>query len=326
MQTYLYLISFILLNGLGECVQPYFPNQIVFSPDNGATIFAIDELNQRASVSRKYGDSGEETSYVMKHFPFAPPDSPQSTYYVQLSVNSPPLDCQYGTYWKYGGNQYNSFPAHWWVNLTTYEIQNYFKFQHGMIHSTNSSETEDHWYANETCYVDLGPDVPCLEIYFIKNTEIPLRSLQVIRRGWVAYQSTTNYKVIAVGKPDDKYFDSIPKDWFLSCRDVMLGLYYEPQTTKIDLKQSVKVQIWLPTPPHRINGNDNVVIQWKPSNCSDCFTFSPKELTFNIKNFQERQTITITRVKAGGQTTLVPTFNGGGFDRVPPETYPIYIQ
>ena len=262
----------------------------------------------------------------MKHFPYAIPDSPQSTNYVQLLVDSPPLGCQYGTYWKYGGNQQNSFPAHWWVNFTTFEIQNYLQFKYDMIHSTNSSETEDHWYSNETCRPDTGEIVPCQEIYFIKNTEIPLRIVQVVRRGWVVIQETFNYKVIAMGKPDDKYFDSIPKDWSLTCRDVTLGLFYDPQTTKIDLNQSVKVQIWLPTPPHRINGNDSAVFQWKASNCSDCFTFSPKELTFNIDNFQERQTITITRFKNGSPTTLVPIFNGGGFDRVPPEIYPIYIQ
>ncbi|CAF4256092.1 unnamed protein product, partial [Rotaria sordida] len=32
-----------------ECAsQPFFPPQIVFSPDDGQTIIAIDEINQRA--------------------------------------------------------------------------------------------------------------------------------------------------------------------------------------------------------------------------------------------------------------------------------------
>ncbi|CAF4952652.1 unnamed protein product, partial [Rotaria magnacalcarata] len=59
-----------------------------------------------------------------------------------------------------------------------------------------------------------------------------------------------------MGKPDEKYFDSIPKNWSLACRDVMLGLLYFPQTSKISLDQSVKIQVWLITPPHRIDGND----------------------------------------------------------------------
>jgi hypothetical protein len=118
----------------------------------------------------------------------------------------------------------------------------------------------------------------------------------------------------------------MPKNWSLICRDVMLGLFYYPQTSKIDLNQSVKVQIWLPTPPHRINGNDNVTIQWNPTQCKDCFTISPKELTFNIDNFQERQTLTITRVNNGQKTTLIPNFNGGGFGPVPTQIYPIFIE
>ncbi|CAF4227309.1 unnamed protein product, partial [Adineta steineri] len=47
------------------CAQPYFPGQIVFSPDNGQTIFAIDEINQRASKTIDYGDQGRQTSYEM---------------------------------------------------------------------------------------------------------------------------------------------------------------------------------------------------------------------------------------------------------------------
>ncbi|CAF4049898.1 unnamed protein product, partial [Rotaria sordida] len=94
--------------------QPYFPPQIVFSPNDGQTLYAIDEINQRAYTILHYGSTGREMSFAMKHFPYAIPDSPQSKYYVQLIVDSLPFDCMYGTYWKYGGNQYNSFPSHWW--------------------------------------------------------------------------------------------------------------------------------------------------------------------------------------------------------------------
>jgi hypothetical protein len=105
-----------------------------------------------------------------------------------------------------------------------------------------------------------------------------------------------------------------------------IGLLYYPQTVKIDLNQSAEVQVWLITPLHRINGNDTVIIQWKPSECTDCFTWTPKQLAFNIENFQERQILTITRVKNGSQTNLIPIFHGGDFESVPADVYPIIIQ
>jgi hypothetical protein len=325
MKNLLCLLLFILLNSLVSSIQPYFPSQIVFSDDNGQSIYAIDEINQRAYRTLPYGVTGRETTYVEKHFSYAPLDSPQSKYYVQLLIDSPPLGCMYGTYWKYGGNTFNSFPSHW-LNGTSFEIKNYLKFNYEMIHSTNSSLDEDYWYSNITCPVDGGEMYSCEEIYFKKNTDIPLRSTRVVRRGWTILQETINYKIISVGKPDEKYFDSIPKNWSIVCRDVMLGLFYYPQTSKIDLNQNAKVQIWLITPPHRINGNDTVRIQWKSSECTDCFTLSPKELSFNVENFQEKQTLTITRVKDGPKTTLIPTFYGGGFDLVTPVIYPIFIE
>ncbi|CAF0908011.1 unnamed protein product [Rotaria sordida] len=324
-KIYLYLASFILWYYIGECVQPYFPPQIIFSPDNGVTTIAIDEINQRAYQKIKLSSYASETSFVMKHFPYAIPNSPESKYYVQLLVDFPPLNCMYGTYWKYGGNTFNSFPSYW-RNGSSYEIKNYMKFNYEMIHSSDSSVNEDYWYSNVTCQTDSGENYPCEEIYFEKNTQTPLRSTRVARGGWDVRQFTTYYKVISVGKPDDKLFDSIPQGWYVACRDVMLGLLYYPQTSKIDLNQSVKVQVWLITPPHRINGNDTVHIQWKATECNDCFTWTPKQLSFNSENFQERQTLTITRVKNGPKTTLIPIFNGGGFDLVTPDNYPIFIE
>jgi len=245
---------------------------------------------------------------------------------VQLIIDSIPFGCYYGTYWKYGGNIINLFPPHWWVNRTSFKVDNYLKFIYEMIHSNDSSINEDYWYANVTCQVDSGKNYPCEEIYFEKNTQIPLRSTRVVRQGWKVVRQTTNYKIISMGKPDEKYFDSIPSNWTSICRDVMLGLLYYPQITKIDLNQSTQVQVWLITPPHRINGNDTVTIQWKPSECNDCFTWTPKQLSFNIDNFQERQILKITRVKDGSPTYLIPVFNGGGFDNVSAETYSIIIQ
>jgi hypothetical protein len=321
MTIYLYLLAFILFSHSGETAQPFFPPQIVFSPDNSRTIIAIDEVNQQAYKTLSYGSTGQETTFAMKHIPFAVPDSPQSQYYIQLLIDSSPLGCMYGTYWRYGGNIFNSFPSHW-LNGTSFEIKNYVKFNYEMIHSNNSTDDEDYWYANTTCRIYTGQTYPCEEIYFKKNTEIPLRSTRVVRQGWDVVQQRRNYKIISMGKPDEKYFDSVPKNWSVACRDVMLGLLYYPQSTKIDLDQSVKIQVWLITPPHRINGNDTLIIGWKPS---EFFTWTPTQLSFNSENFQERQILTITRVKNGPETKLIPIFYGGGFDLVTPSIYPIYI-
>ncbi|CAF4881500.1 unnamed protein product, partial [Rotaria magnacalcarata] len=57
----------------------------------------------------------------------------------------------------------------------------------------NSSQDEDYWYANVTCRTNPGSIYPCEEIYFKKNTEIPLRSTKVIRQGWNVVQVTIPY-------------------------------------------------------------------------------------------------------------------------------------
>jgi hypothetical protein len=190
MKMYWCLLSFILLFYFGECIQPYFPPQIVFSPDSGQTIITIDEINQQA-----YSFTGRQTSFVMKHFPYAVPDSPQSKYYVQLLVELPSNWCVYGTYWKYGGNPYNSFPSYW-VNGTSFEVKNYLNFNYQMIHSNDSSIDEDYWYADVTCQVQTVQTYPCEQVYFKKNTQIPLRSTRIVRRGWNIVQETTAYTII----------------------------------------------------------------------------------------------------------------------------------
>ncbi|CAF2808597.1 unnamed protein product [Rotaria sp. Silwood2] len=98
MKMYLYLTSFILWYYTGDCTQPYLPPQIVFSPNNGLTTIAIDEINQRAYQKVTLSSYASDIAVVMKHFPYAIPDSPQSKYYVQLLANFPPLSCLYGTY------------------------------------------------------------------------------------------------------------------------------------------------------------------------------------------------------------------------------------
>jgi hypothetical protein len=181
-------------------------------------------------------------------------------------------------------------------------------------------------YANVTCQVDNGTIYPCEEIYFKKNTQIPLRFTQVINLGIVVIQSTINNKVISVRKPDEKYFDLVPKDWYTTCRDLNLGLSSNPKSTKISLHQSAEIHISLSAPPHLIDGNDTVHVQWDTTQCIDCFTLSPKEFTFNGENFQEKQILTITRVKDAPPTLLFPSFYGGGFHDISPNAFYIYIE
>lgn len=324
-QVYLYFVPFILQNYICGSVQPYFPPQIVFTTDDGYTL-AIDEINQQAYQTLNYSSLEQQTSFVMEHFPYSMPDTPQSKYYVQLLLLSPKsLGCQYGTYWKYGEQNFNNFPFHWWINASSFEIKNYMNFYYPMIHSQNPSVDEDYWFTNETCRTESGQNFPCQEIYFQKNTQIPLRSTEVVRHGMQILQEVTNYKIISIGKPDEKYFDSIPKNWSATCQDVNLGLLYNPGATAISLNQSSKIHISLSAPPHRIKGNDTVRIRWKQTQCKDCFKCTPEEAYFNEKNFHEKQILTITRIKNGQLAKIFPIFNGGGFDSVPSDDYPIII-
>jgi len=329
--TVLLFLTFHLCNYVVQSAQPYFPPQITFSVNGGQTVMAIDQINQRAFQTIFMNPPQRQYSFIMQHFPYAIPGSPESKYYVQLTLTSPSNGCMYGTYWTYGGNVYNAFPSHWYHNSSSFTVDNYIKFKYNMIHSNSNSmrNDEDYWYSNEECQVDGGQKFPCEEIYFKKNTDIPLRMVQVLRQGWNVVQRTTKYNIISIGKPDDHLIQIIPKDWAYSCRDVMLGLLYYPQTSKIILDDTSTVEVWLITPPHRIHGNDTVTIEWetsKDSECKDCITWTPERLDFNIANFQQKQTIAITRVKNGGKITLIPVFQGGGFDTVLPVIYPIFIQ
>jgi hypothetical protein len=74
MKIYLYLISFVLYYYNGQTAQPYFPPQIVFSPDDDEIIVAIDEINQRAYTTYPVTSSLTVFAYVLKHFPYAPSD------------------------------------------------------------------------------------------------------------------------------------------------------------------------------------------------------------------------------------------------------------
>ncbi|CAF0818768.1 unnamed protein product [Adineta steineri] len=296
-----------MLSGDGvRCAQPYFPPQITFSTYENKAIYAIDELNQQAYRSYIINPTLTEYSFAMQHFPFAIPDSPESKYYVQLKLSYPSNSCNYGTYWKYGDYLSSAFPSHWNFNDSSFKIDNFVNFRYDMIHSNNNTGNEDYWYANETCRIDSGEYFPCQEIYFKKNTDIPLRSAQVVRRRW----------------------ERIPQNWAYNCTDLSLGLLYNPQLLVILLNNTSSVQLWLNTPPHRINGNGTVIIEWHPSTaskCNDCVTWTPKQFSFNSITFQQTQTLHITRVKDGQDVRLIPIFSGGGFDIVDPEQSQISI-
>ncbi|CAF3361466.1 unnamed protein product [Rotaria socialis] len=83
---------------------------MLFFADN--TLYAIDEINQRAYKSAAYSTKQSETAYALKDFPFAISDSPQSKYYAQLLEGFPAIGCIYGTYSKYGESTFNAFPSH----------------------------------------------------------------------------------------------------------------------------------------------------------------------------------------------------------------------
>ncbi|CAF1333953.1 unnamed protein product [Didymodactylos carnosus] len=89
------------------------------------------------------------------------------------------------------------------MSLCSFEISNYLKFKYDMIHS-ESSNTDDYWYSNETCRCDDGKQYPCQEIYFKKNTDIPIKTVEVVRQGWNVVQRTTTYDIISIGDLDDK--------------------------------------------------------------------------------------------------------------------------
>jgi hypothetical protein len=325
MKIVLSLLLFSLCHHFGQSEQPYFPSQMVFSPDKGKTTIAIDEINQRAYLTYSVNSLMQNSAYIMQNFPYTVPDTPQSKHYVFLVTTSFINTCSYETYWKHGTYRLNQFPSHW-GNDSLYKIRNYVNFNSKMIHSNNSSKDEDYWYSNEICFTDIGDKYSCQEIYFKKNTDIPVRLVEVQRSPFSSQRVITNFTIISIGKPDDKYFDSIPKEWYSSCRDFDLGILYDPTLIRLNVQESAKVQVWLSAPPHEINGNDTVAIQWTTYQCNGCFTWTPKKIYFNRKKFQERQTLTITRLRSSERSILVPIFEGGGYDFIDGATYSLSIQ
>ena len=308
-----------------HCVQPYFPSQVVFTVDNGQRLYAIDEVNQRAFVSIK--DNPSQNAYVYQHFPYSPAGTPESKNYVQLITTPASKSCVYEAYWRYGGNSYNYFPAHW-ANSTSFQITNYLDLNYRMTYSSNQSvPDEDYWFSEEACYDEVQDVQPCFRIYFKKTTDTPLRSIQLQTVSHRPIFQTTEYKIISIGKPDDKYFADIPKNWYTSCLDINLRVQYAADSYRIGYHSYNAVGVSLATPPHQINGNDTVTIKWNIFGCDYvCVTWKPEQLTFNSQNFNIKQNLTFYRVDDGDRTVVKPTFIGGGFDLVSPDANSISLE
>jgi len=320
MHTFIQIISLFFCCYSVYCTQPYFPSQVVFTVDNTEAFYAIDEVNQRAYASVK--TDFPQAGYVFQHFPYAPTDTPQAKYYVELVTRLDSNLCEYGTYWTYNRNPNSIFPSHW-QNTTSFQIKNYVDSNYKMIHSKNDSK-EDYWYSNETCYDEFENDFPCFRVYFKKNTNIPLRSIAL---GIVAHRPlflTTEYQILSVGKPDDKYFANISKNWYSTCLDANLGVKYSESDFRISYHHYKTIEVSLFSPPHRINGNDTVIIQWNVTDgCDYCLTWTPKQLVFNGQNFNQIQNLTLYREFDSDTIILTPSFIGGGFDLVSPSLYAI---
>jgi len=193
-----------------------------------------------------------------------------------------------------------------------------------MVHSKNASKQEDYWYSSETCQVDSGELYPCQEIYFKKNTEIPIRYTDISLVDEAMTRRTVNFTVYSTKTPSHTFFDSIPKNWFDICVDDDLRVLYQPDSLALDLNKSAEVEVWLPTPPHHIPGNDTVTISWTSSVCVHCVEWTPTHLVFNTTNFQEKQVLNITRIRDSDEPAILrPICHGGDYDNVP--CYTMYL-
>jgi hypothetical protein len=314
-----------------NCIQPYFPPQITFTREDPSNsyLYAVDEINQRAYRWNRIDSQDQLYSYAMQHFPYATRNSPESKNYVQLIIYDPQY-CDYTAIWKYGSGMHDSFPEHWYYNTTSYKIGNYIEFSSKMIHAINSSKDEDRWYSEEKCTLTAADEYPCEEVFFKKNTDIPLRYVYIYHTAMHNLRVTINYKVISIGKPDDKLFETIPKNWMNNCTDLNLGLDFILPSPIIKLNKSVTIQVRLTSPPHQVEGNDTMSIQWQvdetSSECRDCLIWEPKEFYFNIDNFHQYQNMFITRIKDGSETTLRPIMNGGGYEKTRSDVYRILFR
>ena len=321
---YLSLLFFSWLTQT-ETAQPYFPSQITFIKEEAGRnyTYAIDEINQRAYYTQTVDFPDQLHVYAMKHIPYTTPDSPQSKYYVMLEVYQKEF-CQYTTAWQYGGVTEEYLPSHWF-DEGKLQIGNYVMYAYEMIHSHTNASNEDYWYSSVNCTLDSGDPWPCEEMFFKKDTDIPLRYRYIVDTPMQNYQFTHTYHIISIGKPDDRLFQTIPQNWMDNCTDLNLGLDFDYPTATVHLHESIVVGIRLLSPPHRVNGNDTMILRWEVykdhSDCIDCITWEPKEFYFNIENFHQFQNLTVTRVKNGPQTTIRPLKQGGEYEKLRPFDY-----
>ncbi|CAF5065725.1 unnamed protein product, partial [Rotaria magnacalcarata] len=200
-----------------------------------------------------------------------------------------------------------------------------------MMHATNISIDEDYWYSEVNCSLQRTGEVyPCEEIFFKKNTDIPVRHTYFEGTGWYALRVIVNYKIISMGKPSDKLFAKIPENWMNNCTDLNLGLDFILPSPIIKVNESATVKIRLTSPPHRLDGNDTVTLQWRvdetSSECQNCLRWEPKQFNFNIKNFDHYQTMIVSRVKDGSETTISPIMKGGGYDKTRSDVYRLLFR
>lgn len=328
---FLYSLLAILWHDQVESAQPYFPPQITFIVEDASDhyLFAVDEVNQRAYKWHVIDTHDQLHAYLMQHFPYATPDSPESKNYVQLNLYDP-VYCVYTAMWKYGSGMHDSFPEHWYFNSSSLKIGNYMQFSSKMVHAKNSSEDEDYWYSEEKCSLQTGETYPCEEIFFKKNTDIPLRYRFVERTAWYPVRAVENYKIVSIGKPSDKLFAKIPENWVNNCTDLNLALDFVIPTPIISLNESVTIKIRVTSPPHRVDANDTMTLQWRvdetSSQCENCLKWEPKQFNFNINNFNHYQTMIVTRIKDGPETTISPIMNGGGYEKVRPIDYSLLFR
>ncbi|CAF3845005.1 unnamed protein product [Rotaria sp. Silwood1] len=112
------------------------------------------------------------------------------------------------------------------------------------------------------CSLQTGDVCPCEEIFFKKNTDIPLRYIYVEGHGFFVNKGIINYKIISIEKPSDKLFAKIPKNWMNNWTDLNLGLDFILPSPIIKVNESVKVQIHLTSPLHRVDENDTMILRW----------------------------------------------------------------
>lgn len=96
-------------------------------------------------------------------------------------------------------------------NGTTFSVGNYLKFTYNLVHWTNSSV--DYWRSIETCLVPSLGCIHCEEMFFEKDTDIPIQYNYINIDGQHIHLQTIWFTDVTVGKSVNNYFKTIPKDY-----------------------------------------------------------------------------------------------------------------